>query len=231
MLKALGTRATFLLAAIGCLLAAWWKNRFAKFESIFPHVTLGNASFTLLGRTDVFVDYLLWGGLVAIALSLPAFSKRLAALFQPGWLGLMTVALFLGRYFVPHTVLLEPVLIAAMILATVVRPDTALGRQLDSRPLRWIGRLSYSLYLWQQLFLWIDPAHPMLWSGSLQLQRFPVNLVGAFTCAWISYQWVEKPAIRMGRRLIEGDTLPVSASLTFEAPSGPGARASRSLGG
>ena len=31
------------------------------------------------------------------------------------------------------------------------------GRILEAQPLKWIGRLSYSIYIWQQLFLVMHP--------------------------------------------------------------------------
>jgi peptidoglycan/LPS O-acetylase OafA/YrhL len=36
----------------------------------------------------------------------------------------------------------------AGVLAVALRSDSALGRVLSSAPLVWLGRISYSLYLW-----------------------------------------------------------------------------------
>lgn len=65
---------------------------------------------------------------------------------------------------------------------------------------KWIGRLSYSLYMWQQLFL--VPAAtsmdvPVLSSWAI---RFPQNLILAFCAAVASYYVVEKPFLSLKER-------------------------------
>jgi peptidoglycan/LPS O-acetylase OafA/YrhL len=66
---------------------------------------------------------------------------------------------------------------------------------LNSRPLVWIGTLSYSLYLWQQLFIGSFP--------------FWLKLTATVVCACASYYLVEKPARRwLNTRM--GATAPTS---------------------
>ena len=67
------------------------------------------------------------------------------------------------------------------------------GRILEIPLLAWIGRMSYSLYIWQQLFL--PPRATGVW------QQAPWNFAAIFACAAISYYCVERPAIAFGRRL------------------------------
>jgi peptidoglycan/LPS O-acetylase OafA/YrhL len=74
-------------------------------------------------------------------------------------------------------------------------PGTAVGRVLNSRPLRGIGLLSYSLYLWQQPFL---NRH----TASL-FTTFPVNLVMVGLCAAVSYYLIEQPIRRYGYRKLD----------------------------
>jgi peptidoglycan/LPS O-acetylase OafA/YrhL len=72
------------------------------------------------------------------------------------------------------------------------------GRLLESAVFRWLGRLSYSLYLWQQLFLvWNENRVP----GLSLLQIFPYNLLAVFTCATLSMLLIENPLIAIGHRL------------------------------
>jgi peptidoglycan/LPS O-acetylase OafA/YrhL len=40
-----------------------------------------------------------------------------------------------------------------LLAGTVLNPEWRISRILEQPPLRWVGRISYSLYLWQQLFL------------------------------------------------------------------------------
>ena len=61
-------------------------------------------------------------------------------------------------------------------------------------PLRYMGRISFSLYLWQQLFC--DPTAPNRVS-------LPVAFVLALVCAHLSYRWIEMPFLRL-KHLIGG---------------------------
>jgi peptidoglycan/LPS O-acetylase OafA/YrhL len=40
-----------------------------------------------------------------------------------------------------------------LLIGTARRPHGVLGRFLDLAPVAWLGRISYSLYLWQRVFL------------------------------------------------------------------------------
>ena len=63
---------------------------------------------------------------------------------------------------------------------------------------RWLGRLSYSLYLWQQLFLvWAEDRV----AGLGLLQTFPLNLGAVFVCATISMLPIETPLTAIGHRM------------------------------
>jgi peptidoglycan/LPS O-acetylase OafA/YrhL len=70
-----------------------------------------------------------------------------------------------------------------------------IGRLLDAAPIAWIGRLSYSLYLWQQAFINRTGTH---W-----VQSFPINLVAAFVMAVVSYYLIEQPILRLRDRSIK----------------------------
>jgi peptidoglycan/LPS O-acetylase OafA/YrhL len=63
-------------------------------------------------------------------------------------------------------------------------------RWLNGKAMIWIGTISYSLYLWQQLFLnRNDQVHG--WTA------FPQNLLLAFACAAASYYLIEQPFLRL----------------------------------
>lgn len=63
-----------------------------------------------------------------------------------------------------------------------------------------MGHISYSLYIWQQLFLTPSEARAEGLLG--QVQQSPVLSVAlAFLCAMLSYYGVERPCIELGRRL------------------------------
>lgn len=84
--------------------------------------------------------------------------------------------------------------IALIVARYVEYPDLPFGRVLNARALAAIGTISYSLYLWQELFLvqWRTP-------NSI-LQQFPLNVVAAFACGIASYKLVEQPFLRLKSR-------------------------------
>ena len=100
-------------------------------------------------------------------------------------------------------------MIPLLLVGTVFHPARAVGRFLETAPMRWLGRLSYSLYLWQQLFLvWPPWPAPAL----RPLQAFPVNVAAAFVLACLSHYLVEQPLIELGREL-GGGAVPYRGSL------------------
>ena len=87
-------------------------------------------------------------------------------------------------------------LIPMILAGTVLHPEWLFSRLLDCPPMAWIGRISYSLYIWQQLFLAPGWEHPSnFWT------RWPWGLVAVGAVACASFYLVETPLLRMGRRL------------------------------
>jgi peptidoglycan/LPS O-acetylase OafA/YrhL len=95
-----------------------------------------------------------------------------------------------------------------LILGTMLRPRSFFARFLELAPLRVIGRLSYSIYLWQQLFFvahYGATAPPLAW-----LQTWPACLLATLGIAAVSYSWIERPCVELGHRLAGlGRTAPI----------------------
>jgi len=79
--------------------------------------------------------------------------------------------------------------ITLLLWAAVGRPESVLGRILNNRIIRSVGVMSYSLYLWQQLFL-----HP---GASGFMHAFPQNVLFAFLAAAASYWLIEMPFLKL----------------------------------
>ncbi|HVF97961.1 MAG TPA: acyltransferase, partial [Flavisolibacter sp.] len=77
--------------------------------------------------------------------------------------------------------------IGLILLFSAFYQGTAWQRFLDMPLLRYFGRLSYSIYLWQQIFIGTD----------YTLSVPPLNLLCIFAMANLSYYGIEKPLMRL----------------------------------
>jgi peptidoglycan/LPS O-acetylase OafA/YrhL len=72
---------------------------------------------------------------------------------------------------------------------------SGLYRLLVTKPMIEIGKLSYSLYLWQELFLAPDDGH--------RIVRLAARVVLLAVVAVISYRAIERPFLGWRNRLLE----------------------------
>jgi peptidoglycan/LPS O-acetylase OafA/YrhL len=141
-------------------------------------------------RTDLIADTLLWGCILAFVLR---SSRRFVLTSGQSMAvagGSAALLAFLVLEHVRHATPLAHLLPTILVGAVVLAPQSPLGKFLETPPVRFLGRVSYSLYIWQQPFL--GPSRPAL----------PLAIAGAFVCAVISYALIEQPSIRFGRRLL-----------------------------
>jgi peptidoglycan/LPS O-acetylase OafA/YrhL len=120
-------------------------------------------------------------------------------LFRPAYsLGLLALLLVTNRYM-DYTVVsvfgtsVINASLAILIHRCVYCPHDWVGRLLNWRPIVFVGTLSYSLYLWQQLFLNRE--------SSAWINTFPQNLILAIAAALASYFLLEKPLLKLRHRL------------------------------
>jgi peptidoglycan/LPS O-acetylase OafA/YrhL len=87
---------------------------------------------------------------------------------------------------------------AAVILAAIT-PHGPLRIVLGVRPLRWVGRISYGVYLYHwPVFLWISEER----TGWTPLELLAPRLLVTFGLALLSYRYLEVP-VRRGQRLFK----------------------------
>lgn len=143
--------------------------------------------------TDARLDSIAWGALLALAPPGWASGRRMAGLGA-----VLLVASFAwprpeGRY------VLRPSLQGAallLLLPSAIAASSPAAPLLCSAPLRLIGRLSYSLYLWHWMALGVAdrlvPGGGPVWAG------LGTCLSAVLCCA--SYWGVERPMLRLRRR-------------------------------
>jgi len=100
-------------------------------------------------------------------------------------------------------------LAVSAVIVSVVQPDRGvLGRALSVAPLRWVGRISYGLYLWHwPVYLTLTHARTGLDGVALLGARLAVS----FAFATASFYVVERP-IRQGRLRVPKPKLVVTAA-------------------
>ncbi len=94
-----------------------------------------------------------------------------------------------GSYNLLAGMTLEGIAICLVMLYVVRRPGTVSGRMLNLAPVRHIGIVSYSLYLWQNIIIGKGERY------------FPWDLIALLAVAELSYWVVERPALRLRDRL------------------------------
>lgn len=200
LLKISRPRVALVLAM--ALLVALWRALDFRFQ------ISGSSPAVFWGRTDIQADGILWGVLTALLYGDAVFKRRLQQLYAwpLGWPMLLAALLLIealpsGNWKLDFVLIsLKAMLIPLLILGTVVQSSGLTGRVLESAPFRWMGRLSYSLYLWQQLFLVWNSERV---AGLAWVQLFPYNLIAVFVCASLSLRFIETPMIALGHRLLQ----------------------------
>jgi peptidoglycan/LPS O-acetylase OafA/YrhL len=98
-----------------------------------------------------------------------------------------------SRYNLLLGITIQNIGIAACIAWCITHYRGKIGRILNSRPVGFLGRMSYSVYLWQQLFL---NRH-----SSSVVTSFPLNLVLVTVTSLASYYLIEGPSLELRHRL------------------------------
>ena len=87
-------------------------------------------------------------------------------------------------------------LLTAVVLAVTVHPQGALNAVLGTKPLVWVGKRSYGLYLYHwPIFMLLRPGIDVMWPTWVTLT---VQFSLTFAVAEVSYRWIEQPIRRQG---------------------------------
>jgi hypothetical protein len=155
----------------------------------------------------------LGAGVALIATSVTRIPRALAAI--TGWLGFAAIVasalLVTSRTAWPGYAAALPTLGAAAVIAA----GAAAGSRgpvavLGTRPFRWIGDLSYSLYLWHWPMIVLATAY---WDG-LSVAFGTAVVIASVIPAWITFRLVENP-LRYSRAISRSPRLALSLGGNF----------------
>lgn len=150
-----------------------------------------------LGRFSDF-KYIIIGVILAIVWPRAEFLFHRIPLLVPLVLVVLLSTRFaytdLSHLMLARIVLPTEALAVAYVLGWCVRNRAECGVLRWAVP-QWLGRCSYSIYLWQQLFT----GKPEFY-GSIK-PGLPFNMIALLGCAALSYYLIEKPCIRLGHRI------------------------------
>ncbi|HEY6900809.1 MAG TPA: acyltransferase [Puia sp.] len=104
--------------------------------------------------------------------------------------------LYLPDSLVDYAYMFQAIAASLLLAILLLCPDIALSKFLGWRPLVYIGKISYSLYVFQGLFLRNAPGGPLL------IHKFPLNILLTFIVAILSYHFVETPILRLKEKFV-----------------------------
>ncbi len=86
--------------------------------------------------------------------------------------------------------------ISLLLIWIMNNQHTKFVHALEFKPLRYLGRISYGVYIFQGLFLTTGP------TGKLLIQQFPLNIALTLIVAILSFEFVEKPTLRLKKHFV-----------------------------
>ncbi len=99
---------------------------------------------------------------------------------------------------------------ALLILSLLLAPSSPTNRLLDSAPLRWLGEMSYSLYMSHAFSLFVAKhawnallGHPDRFGGPLAMIVYPATIAFVLLVARITFLAIEDPAKRRAKAAVE----------------------------
>ena len=161
-------------------------------------------------HTDIAIDGILMGALVAILLTKPSVKEWCVRWLHPWIVYIVTIAIWILLEFFPLVPLSNALLLGTfplLIISTMLHPNTVSGKILEHPALRFVGRISYSLYLWQMLFfVYNKPVPPPHSTLLLRLEGAPWRYLALLAVSVLSYYVIEKPLMRLGHKLAKPAT-------------------------
>jgi peptidoglycan/LPS O-acetylase OafA/YrhL len=87
---------------------------------------------------------------------------------------------------------IDPILVAALLVQAIAWPRAGFAKVLNWQPVRYLGTISYSIYLYQQML--IDPVKKL--AARWPALSLPFTVAAVVAAASASYWIVERPFLR-----------------------------------
>jgi peptidoglycan/LPS O-acetylase OafA/YrhL len=182
---------------------------------------LAETSIFGTGGLDTRGDGLLLGCVAGLLVSwnlLPVSPRALALLKWTGVVAGAFLAYMVTRPYYQSVYLrwLSAINLAAVLvyLSLLVAPLPPVRWFLETKPLVWIGRRSYGIYLWHYPMFGAFPRVPSTWPYS-NPKALVIRFAFAIIVAALSYAFVERPCLRLKRRF--GSVVAEAAPTTTSA--------------
>ena len=152
-------------------------------------------------------DFIMFGCLVALLQGTPQFEAVYRFCTRFWWAPPLTMAvcnvlsvLYANYFDLTMGYTISGFAIAMFLLWCTRNAESIVGKVLNSWGMAKLGVLSYSIYLWQTLFLHDGNASVFAWAP--WLGRFPGNWMGFLAAGLISYYVVERPTLKLRDALV-----------------------------
>ncbi len=122
------------------------------------------------------------------------FSKKYYFLF-------IGITLFISPLFLPNLLLplisiLQALGVSIGLIWLFYNQESRTTRVIDNRLFRYLGQISYGIYVYQGFFLRTGPG------GELAVQQYPINIMLVLLIAVLSFECYEKPILKLKKRFV-----------------------------
>ncbi len=190
-----GRRALRWGLALAIAAVALWRS--------YLYLIVGVAPASVYNAFDARFDELAIGCLLAVVAAEPSVSRAAATVARRAWMPLVTIALILvsrvampAGYHYAAGFTVDGLLIAVLLVQLLQLSGTAPWRWLDHPVVRYLGFISYPMYLYHQWGLGAGRHVPQLAPGT----HLVAGLAATVIFASASYFGIERPFLALKRR-------------------------------
>jgi peptidoglycan/LPS O-acetylase OafA/YrhL len=92
--------------------------------------------------------------------------------------------------------IIQSIGVSFLLLWLCYNQESRLTNIIDNRLFRYLGQISYGVYVYQGFFFRTGPG------GDLAVQHYPLNVLLVISIAVLSYEFYEKPILKLKKRFV-----------------------------